>query len=79
MEGSITQFFLYCFYINGAILLLATLLLIVAKKPLAKMHASIFGINEDAVLKAYFRYLANYKIGILLFNLAPFIALLCMQ
>lgn len=79
MEGSITQFFLYCFYINGSIFLLASLVLIAAKQPLAKMHASLFGISEEAAKNAYLRYLANYKIGILLFNLTPFIALFCMQ
>lgn len=79
MEGSITQFFLYCLYVNGAIFLLAAVLLLTAKNRLAKMHAAMFGISEDAVKKAYFRYLANYKIGIFLFNLAPFIALYCMQ
>lgn len=79
MEGSITQFFLYCLYINGAVLIFTSLLLLLAKDQLAKMHASMFGISEDSVKNAYLRYLATYKIGIFLFNLAPFLALYCMQ
>lgn len=65
----------WCLVINLAILVLTSLLIIVAREPIAKLHAKMFGIDEAVVALEYFRYLANYKIAILILNLTPYIAL----
>jgi len=35
----------------------------------------MFGLNEMDVARAYFQYLAQYKIAIFVLNLVPYIAL----
>ena len=40
-----------------------------------KIHRKMFGLSEEVLSKEYFRYLANYKIAIFIFNLVPYLAL----
>jgi hypothetical protein len=35
----------------------------------------MFGLSEDALSRAHFQYLAQYKVAIFVFNLAPYLAL----
>ena len=41
----------------------------------SKVHAKMFQIDDASVRQVYFRYLAYYKIAILVFNLVPYVAL----
>ena len=41
----------------------------------SNIHSKMFGLDSKDVLKAYFHYLANYKIAIIIFNLVPYFAL----
>ena len=43
------------------------------------VHARMFGLDEARVRLAYFQFFANYKIAIIVFNLAPYIALRIMS
>ena len=61
--------------LNLGVLLFSSLLLVFAGAPIKRLHASLFGLSEGDWSRAYFQYLAQYKIAILVFNLAPYLAL----
>ena len=42
---------------------------------MTRIHASMFGVSEVDLPSVYFRYMAQYQVGIFIFNLAPYIAL----
>ena len=65
--------------INIAILLCSTLALISMRGFITKIHSSLFGLDEKDLGRAYFQYLAQYKIAIIVFNIAPYLALKIMS
>jgi len=56
-------------------LMFAAILLIVLGGPIKKAHGRMYGLAEDDLSRAYFQYLAQYKIAIFVFNLAPYVAI----
>jgi len=73
--NSLTVFFGWCTVINFVILTVSTILVVVFSKSIEKLHSKIFKINPDDVALIYYKYLGGYKIGIILLNLTPYIAL----
>ncbi|HEY9035647.1 MAG TPA: hypothetical protein VIM96_02940 [Pseudomonadales bacterium] len=67
----------WCSAINIGVLMLATLILGVYRHALMALHGRWFGLNERELQRAYFQYLANYKILIIVFNLVPYLVLRC--
>jgi len=65
----------WCAVLNMGVLLLSFLVLVFAGAPIRRLHASLFGLSDGELSRAYFQYLARYKIAILVFNLAPYLAL----
>ena len=65
----------WCTVINSAVLLLATLMLILMKDFAARVHGGLFRLSPAALEAQYFQYLAQYKLLILVFNLVPYLAL----
>lgn len=61
--------------INIAILLLSTLGVIAMRGAIAGIHSRLFGLDEKDLGRAYFQYLAQYKIAIIVLNIAPYIGL----
>ena len=61
--------------INIGFLFLAFFVITVMKEPVVSIHKKISGLSEEALSLTYFQYLANYKILIFVFNLAPYAAL----
>lgn len=61
--------------INTVVLLLSTIALIGLRKFISRIHQGLFGVNEADLGRAYFQYLAQYKIAILVLNFAPYLAL----
>jgi len=61
--------------INSVVLLLSTLVLIGFRKSISRIHQGLFGVNEADLGRAYFQYLAQYKIAILVLNFSPYIGL----
>jgi len=70
-----TSLFGWMTVINIIFLLFTTLAIIVMRERVVKIHADMFVVKESEITPIYFRYLANYKLLILVFNLAPYIAL----
>jgi hypothetical protein len=73
--NTITAFLGWCTVINFAILIIATIGLVTMRGFVSRIHASLFFMEQADLDRAYFQYLANYKIMIFIFNLVPYIAL----
>lgn len=74
-----TTFLGWCSVINVALLAGAAIAIVLFKLPVRRIHAAMFEISEDDLPRAYFEYLARYKLGILIFNIVPYIALRVME
>jgi hypothetical protein len=61
--------------INITILLFTTLGLIAMRGWISGMHSRLFELDEKDLGRAYFLYLAQYKIAIIVLNIAPYLAL----
>jgi hypothetical protein len=61
--------------INIALLMVSTISLISMRGFITKVHAKLFGMDEKDLGRAYFQYLAQYKIAIIVLNIAPYLAL----
>ncbi len=65
----------WCSVINIAILFYATIVLAFWRDFAKSLHAKIFGVSESDLDLMYFKYLAYYKLLIIVFNLVPYFAL----
>ena len=72
---TLTEFIGWCTLINIGFLLVTSILILLMRTAVSNIHSKMFGLDSQDVLKAYFHYLANYKIAIIIFNLAPYFAL----
>lgn len=68
------DFLLWCLTINYGILLLWFLVFLLARDWMFKIHTKWFAIPADRFDSIHYSLIGLYKIGILLFNLVPFIA-----
>ncbi|MEP2777463.1 MAG: DUF6868 family protein [Luteolibacter sp.] len=76
---SIREFLGWCTVINFGIMLVTTIMIIGCQGFVGKLHGKLFGIGEADLRTAYFQYLANYKIAIIVFNMVPYLALCIME
>jgi hypothetical protein len=72
---TLTQFFGWVSVFNIAVLFISTILVIVMRGPISKLHSKIFGLDQKDLGRAYFQYLVQYKIAMIVLNIAPYIAL----
>ena len=72
---ALTELLGWASVINMAILMFSTLMLIVMRGFVTKIHSKLFGLDEKDLGRTYFQYLAQYKIAIIVLNIAPYIAL----
>ena len=75
----LTELFRLMTMINVGVFLLSSILTILFRGFVCKMHGLIFGIDEEKVPMVLYGYLGTYRILILVFVLAPYISLLIMQ
>jgi hypothetical protein len=68
-------FFLWCTIINYGILLLWFLVFSVARDGMQRFHGRWFRLPGDQFDTLHYAGMFVYKIGILLFNLVPYVAL----
>ncbi|RZO20905.1 MAG: hypothetical protein EVB05_08855 [Candidatus Thioglobus sp.] len=61
--------------INILVLIFSALVLLTAREKISKLHARLFGVDQANISQLYFQYLAQYKIAIIVFNIAPYLAL----
>ncbi len=75
----LTSFLGWCLVLNIGLLMFSTIMIMLCKTRIAKLHAKLLNMSEDALSIEYFRYLANYKVLVIVFNLAPWVALKLMS
>ncbi|WP_170604366.1 DUF6868 family protein [Ruegeria arenilitoris] len=61
--------------LNVAVLMFTTLMMLLLQDQIADIHGRIFQMERPHVKRAYFRYLANYKVLTLIFCIVPWLAL----
>ena len=72
---TITHFLGWTAVVNIAILMFSTIGLIAMRGFITGVHSRLFGLDEKDLGRAYFQYLAQYKIAIIVLNIAPYLAL----
>jgi len=72
---AIRTFFGWCTIINIGIFMLQSILIIALRGAASRIHGKMFNIDEKYTSQAYFQYLGQYKIAIIVFNLVPYFAL----
>lgn len=72
---SFTSFLGWCLLINVILLMIATVGVIFKNKFMLSFHSSLLGVSETSMSDMYVQYLSLYKVMVLVFNLAPYIAL----
>lgn len=72
---TLAAFLGWCTLINMGMLILASLAMVSMRETMTKMHRSMFGLDDTDLARAYFQYLAQYKILVFVFNLMPYLAL----
>lgn len=73
--AQLTDFLLYCTLINYVVLLIWFFAFIFAKDLMKKLHRQWFNLSDKNFDAIHYSAMAVYKIGILLLNLVPLIAL----
>ena len=73
--ATLTELLGWVSVINIIILLLSTFAVIVMREAITGVHSKLFGLDEKDLGRAYFQYLAQYKIAIIVLNIAPYIEL----
>ena len=61
--------------INVSFFLLFFLVVTFLRSTVLQIHSKLFGLSEEDLLRAYFQYMAQYKIVVLVFFVAPYVAL----
>lgn len=72
---ALTEFLGWCTALNVGLLILASVALTLARGPLTRIHAGMFGMSQEDLARAYVQYLAQYKIAVFVLNLFPYLAL----
>jgi len=80
MDGieALTTFFGWCTVIDMGFLVLTSMVLVFARGWITGMHSKMFDLDESTLSLAYFKYLAHFKITVIVFNLVPWLALKAM-
>jgi len=71
----LTQFFLYMTIFNYIVLMIWFLAFVFAKDSIRRLYGHWFNLSEQQFDAIHYAGMAIYKIGILLFGLAPYLAL----
>jgi len=73
--NEITTFLGWCTVINIAIYAFSALFIIVFKNFTITLQSKLIDIDAEELPTLYFKYLANFKLAVIIFNLTPYIAL----
>ena len=69
------EFLGWCSVINIGLLIFSGIFVVLFRGPISRIHAKMFNLDESNMSRAYFQYLAHYKIAIIVFNIVPYFAL----
>ncbi len=71
----LTTFFGWTTVINFVLLAVSTIAVIAMRGSISRLHGRMFGLESVDLSRAYFQYIAQYKIVIIVFSLTPYVAL----
>lgn len=69
------QFLGWMALVNGAILIVGTIVLAVAREWIMGAHSTLTGVDRVDLPVLYFSYLGNFKIAWIMLNLVPYLVL----
>jgi hypothetical protein len=72
---TLTELLGWASVLNIVVLMLSTIILVAMRGTIVKLHSQLFGLDEKDLGRAYFQYLAQYKIAIIVLNVVPYLAL----
>jgi hypothetical protein len=72
---AVTAFFGWTTVVNFALLFVSSIMVITTRRAISRIHGKMFGLETADLSRAYFQYIAQYKIAIIVFSLTPYIAL----
>ncbi len=75
----VTTFFGWTTVINFVLLAVSTISVIAMRESISRMHGKMFGLEPVDLSHAYFQYIAQYKIAIIVFSLTPYVTLKLMS
>lgn len=73
--STLTEFLGWTSVVNICILIIASLAVMLMRESMTKLHEKMFGLDTADLSRAYFQYIAQYKIAIFVFNLVPYVSL----
>lgn len=73
--SAVKEFFMWCTIINTGLLILTSIAVVFLRDFSFKMNSMFFSISRDAFNVLACSFLALFKVFVIVFNLAPFIAL----
>ena len=69
------EFLGWCSVINIGMLIFYSIFIIIFTDTMVKIHTKMLDLDKNYLNQAYFKYLAQYKIIIIIFNIVPYFAL----
>jgi len=72
---AVTAFFGWTTVINFVLLVVSTIMVITVRGSISRILGKMFGLETADLSRAYFQYIAQYEIAIIVFSLTPYIAL----
>ncbi len=72
----LTAFFMWCTIINFGILMLSSVVLMFASDFVYGVHSKWFQISRESYNVVMYSYLGLFKVGLIVFSLVPYLALL---
>lgn len=73
--NTLTALFGWMSVINVGLLVFSSVMLLLFKAPIIRLHRAVTGLREDTLAQAYLYFLSIFKLLIIVFNLVPYIAL----
>ncbi len=73
--GAVTAVFGWTTVVNFVLLVVSTIMVITLRGLISSLHGQMFGLESVDLSRAYFQYIAQYKIAIIIFSLTPYVAL----
>ncbi|MHC5083613.1 MAG: DUF6868 family protein [Planctomycetota bacterium] len=75
----LTEFFKWMMIINIGVMAFSTVLVVVLKHAICKLHGKLFGLTENQIAMACYAYLGMYKVVVTAFFIVPYVALVIIQ
>jgi hypothetical protein len=72
---TVTAFFGWTPVINFVLLFVSSISVVAMRKWISRVHGRMFGLENADLSRAYFQYISQYKIAIIVFSLTPYVAL----